>query len=154
MDQNWKTFWVLFCRSLERRFWGIGISVTYVCYLCMAISNRLLKTGSDKMIYWLSFLLRFIMPKNWERLRTELSIRIPYARHYKPRLVYFLPHFKVRFFVFKEVFSENFVLVYGLYSRAACNQERLLMARIRYKIKNLLVFWHYKPKRKEHLQSQ
>ena len=35
-------------------------------------------------------------------------------------LYIFYPIFKDRFFVFKEVFSENFVLVYGLYSRAAC----------------------------------
>ena len=28
--------------------------------------------------------------------------------------------------------SENSVLMYGLYSRAACNQERLMMARVRY----------------------
>ena len=57
---------------------------------------------------------------------------IPYARHYKPRLVYFYPIFKDHFFVFKEVFSENYVLMRGLYSRAACNQERLMMARVRY----------------------
>ena len=31
----------------------------------------------------------------------------------------------------KEVFSENFVLMYDLYSRAACNQERVMMARVR-----------------------
>ena len=43
-------------------------------------------------------------------------------------LYVFYPIFKDRFFVFKEVFSENSVLMYGLYSRAACNQERLMMA--------------------------
>ena len=31
-----------------------------------------------------------------------------------------------------EVFSENSVLMYGLYSRAASNQERPMMARVRY----------------------
>ena len=55
---------------------------------------------------------------------------IPYARHYKPRLAYFYPISKDHFFVFKEVFSENSVLMYGLYSRAASNQERLMMARV------------------------
>jgi hypothetical protein len=40
-------------------------------------------------------------------------------------LYIFYPIFKDHFFVFKEVFSENSVLMYGLYSRAACNQERL-----------------------------
>ena len=40
--------------------------------------------------------------------------------------------FKDHFFVFKEVFSDNSVLMYGLYSRAACNQERLMMVRVRY----------------------
>ena len=46
--------------------------------------------------------------------------------------------FKDHFFVLKEVFKENYVLMYGLYSRAACNQERLMMARVRY-IK--ITFW-------------
>ena len=56
---------------------------------------------------------------------------IPYARHYKPRLVYFYHISKNHFFVFKDVFSENGVLMYGLYSRAASNQERLMMAHVR-----------------------
>ena len=47
-------------------------------------------------------------------------------------LYIFYPIFKDHFFVFKEVFSENSVLMYGLYSRAASNQERLMMARVRY----------------------
>ena len=38
---------------------------------------------------------------------------LPYARHYNPRLVFFYPIFEDHFFVFKEVFSENFVLMYG-----------------------------------------
>ncbi len=46
-------------------------------------------------------------------------------------LYIFYPISKDHFFVFKEVFSENSVLMYGLYSRAACNQERLMMARVR-----------------------
>ena len=49
-------------------------------------------------------------------------------------LYIFYPIFKDHFFVFKEVFSENSVLMYGLYSRAACNQERLMMARVRYTV--------------------
>ena len=44
----------------------------------------------------------------------------------------FYPISKDHFFVFKEVFSKNSVLMYGLYSRAASNQERLMMARVRY----------------------
>ena len=58
--------------------------------------------------------------------------KLPYACHYKPRLVYFYPISKDHFFVFNEVFSENSVLMYGLHSRAACNQGRLMMARVRY----------------------
>ena len=63
------------------------------------------------------------------------------------------PNSKNHFFVFKEVFSENSVLLYGLYSKAACNQERLMMARVRYanqifleggfKILRLEKFWYY-----------
>ena len=58
------------------------------------------------------------------------SLHIMYARHYKPRLVYFYPIFQDHFFVFKEVFSENSVLIYGLYLRAASNQEWLIMAHV------------------------
>ena len=47
-------------------------------------------------------------------------------------LYIFYPIYKDHFFVFMEVFSENSVLMYGLYSRAASNQERLMMARIWY----------------------
>ena len=47
-------------------------------------------------------------------------------------LYIFYPIFKDHFFVFTEFFSENFVLMYGLYSWAVCNQERLMMARVRY----------------------
>ena len=47
-------------------------------------------------------------------------------------LYIFYPIFKDNFFVFKEVFSENSVLMYGWYSRAVSNQERVMMARVRY----------------------
>ena len=53
-------------------------------------------------------------------------------------LYIFYPISKDHFFVFKEVFSENSVLMYGLYSRAASNQERLMMARVRYSISYVL----------------
>ena len=52
---------------------------------------------------------------------------IPYAHHYKPWLVYVFPIFKDHFFVFKEVFSENSVLMYGLYSRAAYDGARTVI---------------------------
>ena len=39
---------------------------------------------------------------------------------------------KGHFFIFKEVFSENSGLMYGLHSRVASNQKRLMMARIWY----------------------
>jgi hypothetical protein len=39
---------------------------------------------------------------------------------------------KDHLFVFKEFFSENSALMYGFYLRAASNQERLMMARVRY----------------------
>ena len=47
-------------------------------------------------------------------------------------LYIFYPIFKDHFFVLKEVFSENSALMYGLYSRASSNQERLIVARERY----------------------
>ena len=64
--------------------------------------------------------------------------RIPLSTHFMYRtcaiisrgLYIFYPISKDHFFVFKEVFSENSVLMHGLYSRAACNQERLMIARV------------------------
>ena len=58
--------------------------------------------------------------------------KIPYGRHYYPRLVYFYPIFEKHFLVFKEIFSENSVLMHGQYSRAVSNQEQVMMARIQY----------------------
>ena len=42
---------------------------------------------------------------------------------YGPTLIFY-PIFKDHFFVFEEVFSENSVLIYGLYSRAAYDGAR------------------------------
>ena len=50
-------------------------------------------------------------------------------------LYIFYPISKDHFFVFKESFSENSVLIYGLYSREPSNQEQLMMARVRYFLK-------------------
>jgi hypothetical protein len=58
---------------------------------------------------------------------TKKDNDIPYARHFKPWLVYFYPRFEDNFFVFKEIFSENSVLMYGWYSRVVFNQERFMM---------------------------
>ena len=50
------------------------------------------------------------------------KLYIPYVRHYNPRLVYFLLHFQRPFLYFKEFF----------FKFCPCNQERLMMARVRY----------------------
>ena len=36
------------------------------------------------------------------------AYKLPYARHYNPWFVYFLPTFGVHFFVFKEFFFRKF----------------------------------------------
>ena len=59
-------------------------------------------------------------PHYWYRTRAIIS----------RGLYIFYPIFKDHFFVFKEVFSENSVLMYGLYSRAAFDGAR-----------TVLVFW-------------
>ena len=48
----------------------------------------------------------------WNTLNSTKPISLTYARHYKLRLVYIYPFFEAHFF-FKEVFSENSVLMYG-----------------------------------------
>ena len=64
----------------------------------------------------------------------ELSKKIPYARHYNPRFVYFLPSFYIeeRF-----ILQTSYVLkikpkIRGLYTRAVTDQERVIVARVRY----------------------
>ena len=61
------------------------------------------------------------------RLETSVSTEFIYrtCAIISRGLYIFYPIFKDHFFVFKEVFSENSVLMYELYSRAACNHERL-----------------------------
>ena len=59
--------------------------------------------------------------------RIDLTYRIIY-RHYNPRFVYFLPSFEVY------LCTVTFGLMYGYYSRAVSNQERVIMARVRYPI--------------------
>ena len=44
----------------------------------------------------------------------------------------FYPLFEDQKRFFKEVFWENSVLMYGKYSRVVSNQERVIMARVRY----------------------
>ena len=49
----------------------------------------------------------------------------------------FYPLFESQKRFFKEVFSENSVLMYGYYSRAVSDQERVIMACVRYIVKKL-----------------
>ena len=61
--------------------------------------------------------------------------QVLHAHHYNSWLVYIhYPIFEVHFIVFMEFFSENSVLTYDKYSRAVCNQEQVIMARVWYTI--------------------
>ena len=69
------------------------------------------------------------------------TLYVPYARHYNPRFVLFLPHFSftLRFILLtiyictKNKNSSFFKLkIRGLYTRAVSDQERVIMARVRY----------------------
>ena len=55
--------------------------------------------------------------------------RIPYARHYKPRLVYFLPHLSVWFIINITDYSRTKQGRLGLKSRVF-NQERVMIAHV------------------------
>ena len=48
------------------------------------------------------------------RLDLIAMIKLPYARHYKPRLVYFLPHFSLRF-IFKSGYIADNLCTKKLY---------------------------------------
>ena len=58
----------------------------------------------------------------------------PYSTHaiISHGLYIFYPISKDHFFVFQQFFSENSVIMYGLYLRAVSNQEQLMMACVRY----------------------
>ena len=45
--------------------------------------------------------------------RTGYIPTLSNTRHFNPQLVYFYPIFEDHLFDFKEVFSENYVLMYG-----------------------------------------
>ena len=99
-------------------------------YLINAIAWRLmttliydcLKTASEKLVLNMTFVMIFLRIILRYRTRAIISCG----------LYIFYSISKDHFFVFKEVFSENSVLMYGLYSRAASNQERLIMACVHY----------------------
>ena len=63
-------------------------------------------------------------------MQTEMNI--PNVLYYNLQFVYLNPLFECQKRFFKEVFKENSAFMYGLYSRAVSNQERVMMARVRY----------------------
>ena len=81
------------------------------------------------------FKLLINYPKDWKK-NTFSLIELLVKFIYRTRAIIsrglhiFYPISKDHFFVFKEVFSENSVFMYGLYSRAAFNQEWLMMVRV------------------------
>ena len=75
--------------------------------------------------------------------------RVPYARHYNPRFVLFLPHFSfsLRFilqtiYVLKTKNLHFLSLKSGLYMRAVSDQERVIMARVRRTVHILFLVTH------------
>ena len=83
-----------------------------------------------------SLLFSSIKCYTYDQLYEDLCIEFQFFENYNMSrtraiisrgLYSFYPISKDHFFVFKEAFSENSVLMYGLYSRAASNQEQLMM---------------------------
>ena len=79
-----------------------------------------------------SLLFSSIKCYTYDQLYEDLCIEFQFFENYNMSraraiisrgLYIFYPISKDHFFVFKEVFSENSVLIYGLYLRAASNQE-------------------------------
>ena len=73
------------------------------------------KTKADKtrILEYLRDEAKFFshLKKNYPPIRLLWTIRLPYARHYNPRFVYFSPLFEDEKRFFKEVFFRKF----GLY---------------------------------------
>ena len=113
-------------------------------------------TGTSKSILLRAFLspLYHLSTKPWpaksflvgpQPVKSWAQFYIPYARHYNPRFVYFLPHFyiEVRFILQTTLWTKNGNFSFfkpkirGLYSRAVSDRERAIMARVRYTIQPL-----------------
>ena len=90
------------------------------CQLASHPYSVLLAKIVGEKLYYFSFGLLTICTNNW-----LFNVYIQ-NKHTKVQRI-----FTSCLFGFKEVFSEISVLMYGLYSRVACNQERLMMARVR-----------------------
>ena len=56
------------------------------------------------------------------------------------------PLFEVQKRFFKEFFSENYIFMYGWYSRVVCNQEWVMMARIWYMSQFSSFYQYFNPK--------
>ena len=65
-------------------------------------------------------------------------IHIPYARHYNPRFVFFLPTFESPKTVFQGAFFLKFWPYVRLVFKSGSNQERVMMARVRYSFMHFL----------------
>ena len=111
-------------------FWLTGCFTKSWLEILDLAPKRVLKLRS------LGYDYRFrVIQENCQKLwKTSIQILSKYRTRaiISRGLFIFYPIFKDHFFVFKEVFYENSVLMYGLYSWAASNQERLMMARVRY----------------------
>ena len=80
--------------------------------------------------------------KNCFLLALLALILLPYARHYNPRFVYSLPPFYIEEqFILQSIYGLKTEILHflkpkirGLYTRAVTDQERVIMARVRYMV--------------------
>ena len=107
---------------------------TFSCFYCFTILQSNIWYIKGPLYEKASRCLRcvsptLLKPSRWPKTCTYSQVSIKRAS-----LLNYFCIFEDHFFVLKEFFSENSVLMYGFYSRAASNQERLMMARVRYDI--------------------
>ena len=109
-----------------------------------AVPCCLIKTNSREKFPRIASGLLFWKSSQVMKESRNCCINLQYKSIYKYRtraiitrgLYIYYPMFEGQFFVFKGVFSENSVLMYGYYLRAVYNQERVMMARTVYVLSN------------------
>ena len=103
-DGSWETY--LFCYGLTATYYLMhnGLNVLKLSwFLCLRYSIIWIYWRKNK--FFMSGLFHFSFFVLWSTL-TKKEKKIPYARHYKPWLIYFYPIFKDHFFGLRRFFKK------------------------------------------------
>ena len=117
---------------------GVTKTIPSVNFLVFSLNNSQYKYQDSQLLASLMQLyIRFLPGWSGAEIKCTVNVSLPKRPiNYHKRAIItsalhmFYPIFEVHFFVFKEVFSENSVLMNGQCSRVVCNHERVMMERV------------------------